>query len=174
MPPYHLAKSWLRDRDTLDAIALLRADHRKVEDLFAEFKAPRARPKNRPWGMTISPNPYRGFRFPSAVIEHAVWLYHCFSLSLRDVELILPARGIVVCYDSNRKWSLRFGRIFANALKRRRPQPGDKWYTDEGFIRIRGKPHYLWRAVDRTEMSSTFWSTAGAAQPRPRGSSASC
>jgi len=88
-----------------------------------------------PWqavGMTISPNPYRGFRFPSAVIEHAVWLYHCFSLSLRDVELILAARGIVVSYESIREWGLRFGRIFANALKRRRPQPGDKWYMDEG------------------------------------------
>lgn len=47
-------------------------------------------------GMTISSNPYRGFRFPREVIEHAVWLYHCFSLSLRDVELILAARGIVV------------------------------------------------------------------------------
>jgi transposase-like protein len=42
-------------------------------------------------GMMMSPNPYRGFRFPPEVIEHAVWLYHCFSLSLRDVELI-PAR----------------------------------------------------------------------------------
>ena len=110
--------------------------------------------------MTISPNPYRGFRFPSAVIEHAVWLYHCFSLSLRDVELILAARGIVVSYESIREWGLRFGRIFANALKRRRPQPGDKWYMDEVFIRIRGKQHYLWRAVfggrsTRTEMSST-------------------
>jgi len=55
-----------------------------------------------PWqavGMTLSPNPYRGFRFPPAVIEHAVWLYHCFSLSLRDVELILAARGIVVSYE---------------------------------------------------------------------------
>ena len=49
--------------------------------------------------MTISPNPYRGFRFPPEVIEHAVWLCHCFSLSLRDVELILAARGIVVSYD---------------------------------------------------------------------------
>jgi putative transposase len=76
--------------------------------------------------MTISPNPYRGFRFPPAVIEHAVWLYHCFSLSLRDVELILAARGVVVSYESIREWSLRFGRIFANALKRRRPQPGNK------------------------------------------------
>jgi putative transposase len=71
--------------------------------------------------MTISPNPYRGFRFPLAVIEHAVWLYYCVSLSLREGELILAARGIVVSYGSIREWSLRFGRIFANALKRRRP-----------------------------------------------------
>jgi putative transposase len=100
-------------------------------------------------GMTMSSNPYRGFRFPPEVIEHAVWLYHCFSLSLRDVELILAARGIVVSYESIREWGLRFGRIFANMLKRRRPQPGDKWYMDEVFIRIRGKQHYLWRAVDQ-------------------------
>ena len=71
---------------------------------------------------------------------------HCFSLSLRDVELILAARGIVVSYESIREWGLRFGQIFANMLKRRRPQPGDKWYMDEVFIRIRGKKHYLWRA----------------------------
>jgi putative transposase len=74
--------------------------------------------------MMMSPNPYRGFPFPPAVIEHAVWFYHCFRLSLRDVELILAARGIVVSYESIREWSLRFGRIFANALKRRRPQLG--------------------------------------------------
>ena len=48
-----------------------------------------------------------------------------------------------------REWGLRFGRIFANMLKQRRPRPGDKWYMDEVFIRIRGKQHYLWRAVDQ-------------------------
>jgi hypothetical protein len=94
-------------------------------------------------------NPYRGFRFPAAVIEHAVWLYHCFSLSLRDVETILAARGVVVSYESIREWGLRFGRQFANTLKRRRPRPGDKWHMDEVCIRIRGKQHYLWRAVDQ-------------------------
>ncbi|WP_424139546.1 IS6 family transposase [Roseomonas chloroacetimidivorans] len=99
--------------------------------------------------MTTSPNPYRGFRYPAEIIQHAVWLYHCFSLSLRDVELILAARGIVVSYESIREWGLRFGRLFANALNRRRPRPGDKWYMDEVFIRIRGKQHYLWRAVDQ-------------------------
>jgi putative transposase len=99
--------------------------------------------------MTTSPNPYRGFRFPAEIIGHAVWLYHCFSLSLRDVETILAARGVVVSYESIRDWSLRFGRLFANALKRRRPRPGDKWHLDEVFLRIRGQQYYLWRAVDQ-------------------------
>jgi putative transposase len=94
-------------------------------------------------------NPYRGFRFPREIIQHAVWLYHCFSLSLRDVELILAERGIVVSYESIREWGLRFGQMFAAALKCRRPKPGDKWHLDEVFIRIRGKIHYLWRAVDQ-------------------------
>ena len=100
-------------------------------------------------GMTTATNPYRGFRCPAEVIEHAVWLYYCFSLSLRDVELILAARGVVVSYESIREWGLRFGRLFANTLKRRRPRLGDKWHLDEVFIRIRGKQHYLWRAVDQ-------------------------
>jgi len=52
-------------------------------------------------------------------------------------------------YESIREWSLRFGRLFANTLKRRRPRPGDKWHLDEVFLRIRGKVHHLWRAVDQ-------------------------
>jgi putative transposase len=99
--------------------------------------------------MSTTSNPYRGFRFPAEIINQAVWLYHCFSLSLREVELILAARGIVVSYETIREWSLRFGRTYAKALKRRRPRPGDKWFLDEVFIRIRGKLHYLWRAVDQ-------------------------
>src|SRR3954471_6444450 len=64
-------------------------------------------------------------------------------------KTILAARGIVVSYESIRDWGLRFGRLFANALKRRRPRPGDKWFVDEVFLRIGGKLHYLWRAVDQ-------------------------
>ena len=96
-----------------------------------------------------TPDPYRGFRFPAEIISHAVWLYHRFSLSLREVETILAQRGIVVSHESIRAWCLRFGRAFAHALKRRRPRPGDKWHLDEVFLRIRGKRHYLWRAVDQ-------------------------
>ena len=63
-----------------------------------------------------------------------MWLYHCFSLSLRDIETILAALGILVSYESIREWGLRFGRQFANALKRRRPKLGDKWHLDEVLI----------------------------------------
>ena len=99
--------------------------------------------------MSTTSNPYRGFRFPAEIINQAVWLYHCFSLSLREVELILAARGVVVSYETIREWSLRFGRAYAKSLRQRRPQPGDKWFLDEVFVRIRGKLHYLWRAIDQ-------------------------
>ena len=54
-------------------------------------------------GMTTSPNPYLGFRFPAEIIEHAIWLSHGFSLRLYNVETILAARGEVVLYESIRK-----------------------------------------------------------------------
>ena len=99
--------------------------------------------------MTLEPASYPRHRFPAEIISHAVWLYHVFSLSLRDVELILAERGIVVTHESIRHWCLKFGSEFARKLRRRRPQPGDTWHLDEVFIRIRGVLHYLWRAVDQ-------------------------
>jgi putative transposase len=72
-----------------------------------------------------------------------------FSLSLRDVELILAERGIFVSYETVRRWCKKFASSFADRLRRRRPQPGDKWHMDEVFIQIQGVQHYLWRAVDQ-------------------------
>jgi len=99
--------------------------------------------------MTPSPDPHSRHRFPAEIISHAVWLYHVFSLSLRDVELLLAERGIVVSYETVRRWCKKFGPSFANRVRRRRPRPGDKWHMDEVFIRIRGLQHYLSRAVDQ-------------------------
>ena len=99
--------------------------------------------------MKKPPDPHYRHRFPAELISHAVWLYHVFSLSLRDVELILAERGIVVTHESIRHWCLKFGCDFARRLRRRRPQPGDTWHLDEVFIRIQGVLHYLWRAVDQ-------------------------
>jgi putative transposase len=95
-------------------------------------------------------SPYKGFRFPQEIISHAVWLYHRFSLSYRDVEELLAKRGIVVTYETIRQWCLKFGQQYASQLRRRRPKTGDTWHLDEVFITINGKTQYLWRAVDQT------------------------
>src|SRR5919201_6322718 len=92
---------------------------------------------------------YAGHRFPPEVIGHAVWLYFRFPLSLRMVEEMLAARGIIVSHETVRQWALKFGRGFANEIRRRLPRPGDKWHLDEVEIKIAGKKHWLWRAVDQ-------------------------
>src|SRR5919107_4401377 len=99
--------------------------------------------------MSTEPATYPGYRFPAEVIHHAIWLYHLFSLSLRDIELILAERGVVVSYESIRRWCLRFGAEFAAKLRRRRPRPGDTWHMDEVYLKINGELFYLWRAVDQ-------------------------
>src|ERR1700679_4088835 len=88
--------------------------------------------------MTPSPDPHYRHRFPAEIISHAVWLYHVFSLSLRDVELLLAERGVVVSYETVRRWCKKFGQSFADRLRHRRPRPGVKWHLDEVFIRIQG------------------------------------
>jgi putative transposase len=124
--------------------------------------------------MKSPPDPHYRHRFPAEIISHAVWLYHVFSLSLRDVELFLAERGIVASYETVRRWCKKFGESFANCLRCRRPRPGDKWHLDEVFIRIQGLPHYLWRAVDQDGASSIFWSRSGVMRKLPSGSSGVC
>src|SRR3954452_17619001 len=92
---------------------------------------------------------YAGYRSPAEVISHAVWLYFRFPLSLRMVEEMLAARGIIVSHESVRQWARKFGQTFANRIRRRLPAAGDKWHLDEVVLKIAGKKHWLWRAVDQ-------------------------
>src|SRR5918999_2134753 len=97
-------------------------------------------------------SPFHGYRFPPEVISHAVWLYFRSPLSLRMVEEMLAARGIVVSHETVRQWALKFGQEFANRIRRRLPRAGDKWHLDEVAVRIAGVRHWLWRAVDQGGM----------------------
>src|SRR3954454_14746501 len=100
--------------------------------------------------MTTPVRPrYAGHRFPAEVISHAFWLYFRFPLSLRMVEEMLAARGIVVSQETVRQWGRKFGQGFANQIRRRLPSPGDKWHLDEVCLMIAGQKHWLWRAVDQ-------------------------
>ncbi len=99
--------------------------------------------------MNTDQSPYRGYRYPPEIISRAVWLYHRFCLSFRDVEDLLAERGIIVSYETIRQWCGKFGPSYARAVKRRQGTLGDTWYLDEVFVSIQGQRQYLWRAVDQ-------------------------
>ena len=94
-------------------------------------------------------NIYKRHRFPREIISYAVWLYYRFNLSHRDVEDLLAERGIVVSYESIRLWCIKFGPKYARRLRRRHQGYGDTFFIDEVFVKIGGKQHYLWRAIDQ-------------------------
>jgi putative transposase len=89
------------------------------------------------------PARYKNHRFPGEIISHGVWLYYRFPLSYRDVEELLLERGIDVTHEAIRQWCLKFGQDYANQLKHRRAQPGDKWHLDEVFLTISPCPSCL-------------------------------
>jgi putative transposase len=94
-------------------------------------------------------NTYKRHRFPPDIISYAVWLYYRFNLSHRDIEDLLAERGITVSYETIRLWCIKFGALYSKRLKRKHRGYGDTFYIDEVFVKINGKQHYLWRAVDQ-------------------------
>ena len=92
---------------------------------------------------------YLRHRFPAEIISHCVWLYFRFNLSYRDVEEMMSMRGVTLTYETVRDWCLKFGQTYANSLRRKLPRLGDRWHLDEVLIKINGRTHYLWRAVDQ-------------------------
>jgi len=92
----------------------------------------------------MAPLCYRRHRFPAEIIQHAIWLYLRFTLSYRDVEELLAARGLDISYETVRRWVLKFGPAIARRLRQRRPRPSDRWHLDGMVVRIAGKRMYLW------------------------------
>ena len=91
---------------------------------------------------------YHRHRYPSVVIQQAIWLYFRFAPCYRDVEDMLAERGIDVSYETVRRWALKFGAIIARKLEGGRSRPDVRWHLDEVFVCINGRQLYVWRAVD--------------------------
>jgi putative transposase len=99
-------------------------------------------------------NTYKRHRFPPEMISYAVWLYYRFNLSHRRcagpfIEDLLAERGITVRYESISLWCIKFGAVYTRILKRKHRGYGDTFVMDKVFVKINGKQHYLWRAVDQ-------------------------
>jgi len=112
---------------------------------------------------------YKRYRFPPEIIQYAVWLYFRFNLSHRDIEDLLAQRGIIVTDESIRLWCNKLGSKYAARLRRRHQGYGDTFFIDEVFIKIDGKQHYLWRAVDQDgEVVDVFLQTKRSANATKR------
>ena len=86
-------------------------------------------------------------RFPPDIIQYVVWLCHRFNLSTRDIEDLIPERGVNVTYETIRTQCYKFGPLYAARLRRRQNGFGDTLFLDEVFVKIKGVQHYLWRAA---------------------------
>ena len=134
--------------------------------------------------MTTARDPiYAGHRYPAEIISYAVWLYFRFPLSLRMVEEMLAARGISVTHETIRQWGLKFGREFANRIRRRAPCRGDKWHSMRLSSASPGRSTGCGVPSTRTASFSIFSSRADAtrrppnacsAAPQKAGSNSSC
>ena len=92
---------------------------------------------------------YRGYRFPADIIAHSVWLYHRFTLSLRNIENLLAERGVIVSYETIRQWCASFAPHYARPIKKSTGLHGDYSFLDEVTVSIQGQRRDLWRAVDQ-------------------------
>jgi putative transposase len=91
--------------------------------------------------MTTSALSYRQHRYPAEIIAYCVRLYFRFPFSYRGVEELMFERGVVVSYETIRRWCLRFGPAIAAELRRRRLQPKGKWHLDEMRITMNGRAY---------------------------------
>jgi putative transposase len=87
--------------------------------------------------------------YPKHFVGQALWLYYRFNPNHRDIEDPLAERGITVSRETIRLWCIKFGAIYTRRLKRKHGGYGDTFYIDEVFVKINGKQHCLWRAVDQ-------------------------
>ncbi len=81
---------------------------------------------------------YKRHRFPPTIIQHAVWLYFRFTMSLRDVEDLLAERGIDVSYETVRCWARKFGLAISRNIRRLQGKADTVWHLDEMVVKIGG------------------------------------
>ena len=87
-------------------------------------------------------------RYPMTIIGQAIWQYHRFNHSFRDVKEQLQYRGIEVSHETIRSWCNKFGKEFEKVIKKKQRKVTDKWHLDEMTIKVNGEYFILWRAVD--------------------------
>lgn len=102
-------------------------------------------------------NPFKGKQFQEDVIIVAVGYYLRYNLSYREVQEILYDRGIEVCHTTIYRWVQEYGKLLYQIWKKKNKQSFYSWKMDEIYIKIKGKWHYLYRAIDADGLTLDIW-----------------
>lgn len=100
---------------------------------------------------------FKGKQFQEDVIIVAVGYYLRYHLSYREVQEILYDRGINVCHTTIYRWVREYGKVLYQIWKKKNRQSFYSWKMDETYIKIKGKWHYLYRAIDADGLTLDIW-----------------
>ncbi len=98
--------------------------------------------------MTEAEDCPKRHRFPKVIISHAIYLYHRFTMSYRDVQELLFQKGIEVSHETIRTWCSKFGLDLAQAVRHYKGRNSQAWHLDEMRVVIGGVVQWLWRAIN--------------------------
>ncbi|EAD9311853.1 IS6 family transposase, partial [Listeria monocytogenes] len=102
-------------------------------------------------------NHFKGKQFQQDVIIVAVGYYLRYNLSYREVQEILYDRGINVSHTTIYRWVQEYGKLLYQIWKKKNRQSFYSWKMDETYIKIKGRWHYLYRAIDADGLTLDIW-----------------
>ena len=102
-------------------------------------------------------NYFKGKQFQKDVIIVAVGYYLRYNLSYREIQELLYDRGINVCHTTIYRWVQEYSKVLYHLWKKKNRQSFYSWKMDETYIKIKGRWHYLYRAIDADGLTLDIW-----------------
>ena len=92
---------------------------------------------------------FKGKHFPKDIILMAVRWYCTYSLSYREIEELMLERGVWVDHATLNRWVEEYAPLLLNEFKNKKRCVSNSWKMDETYLKVKGKWHYHYRAVDK-------------------------